>query len=332
MLTAFQETLVIRPLILSRTISSGNETKVPLTWKKDAAIHGRGQRIEGKEMEKTERTLRLDERPIFAATEVDDIDEMMAHFEQRSIHSFEDGQALARTVDRRLASVLVRSARYTKAVGDESSFPEGGNSLTEDGEGFKAEDLTSGAAADFGDVGALGSTAARDTAGAFLAAIDNAILEWEEFDVPEENRHAIIRPRLWHAVKTFGVPYAAAEIGNLPVFGDTQLVGPKFGDMSRMPRRTEPLLYNDILIWKSKQIPCTNINFEEEAAYRGDFTKTQGVIFNQWAAAMLLLMGDMMIETSRQHREGTDLITTKMLMGCDPLRPEAAFELVSNDE
>lgn len=324
---------MVRDLVIARTITSGNETKVPLTWKKEAGIHGRGQPIFGNEMEKMERTLRLDERPIYSATEVDDIDEMMAHFEQRSIHAFEDGQALARTVDRRLVALLIRAARHTKAASDESSFPEGGNDQTEDGEGLKAEDLVSSAVADFGDVGSVGSTQQRDTAGAFLAAIDQTILNWEDTDIPENRRAAIIRPALWHALKTFGVPYAASELGNRPVFGDTQLMAPSFGDMGHMPGRGEPLLYNDVLIYKSKQIPGKEwTENDEDVKYTGDFSDSQGVIFQEFAAAMLLLMGDMMIETSRQHREGTDLITTKMLMGGDPLRPECSVELVSNDE
>lgn len=163
-LTAFEETNVFSDLHLVRTISNGKSASFPATWKLTARYHTPGTPILGSnKLEIAERVIKVDDVLISDAF-IYDLDDAMAHYDVRQIHSKELGASLAREYDKRVAQVLVNAAR---ASGTTASSP-GGTVLT---------------------------NASAKTDGEVLAGmIFSAAQVLDEKDVKEDGRFAVVKP------------------------------------------------------------------------------------------------------------------------------------------
>lgn len=85
---------------------------------------------------------------------------------------------------------------------------------------------------------------------------------------------------------------------------------------------------NDIPIIKSNFLPKTDISADTDvyAKYRGDFSKTVGLIIHKDAVATLKA-GDLFMEKKREADFMRDLYITKMLVGHGSYNPACAIEL-----
>lgn len=163
-LEAFDETNVMMPLHLVRSIDQGNVAQFPNSWKVNAAYHVPGaQRLGSQTMGHNERLIYLDDflsSDIFLAK----IDELKNHYDVRKEYAKQLGAALARTADKQLLQVTALAARAAANI----TGANGGSTLVR-------------------------ATAGTD--GAVLAAsMFDCAQTFDEKDVPENDRYFVIKP------------------------------------------------------------------------------------------------------------------------------------------
>lgn len=308
-IAAFDDYNVFSNLVMNKVISSGQVAKFPATWKIGSEVHEAGTELLGLQTELREYSITLDDRPIVSHFEVDDIDEAMSHFEVRSEFARQCARALAKRDDQNVVRLIVLASRT--AQGNSTSFPGGGI----DGNGGK---ITS---SDFVIPTGTGTAA---SAAAVLAAIDRAIVYWEQIDVPLEDRYCIVSPTIFHQIRKLGT-LTSASAGVMPLVGhrDIDSVNPQ---LPAAMKRQDWLVYQGVMIGRSNNIPLGNQTATATANYAGDYTKTCGVLFQRSCIGRAQLMG-IGGESYRDVRRQSDFTVMKMLTGGGTLRPYCAIEL-----
>lgn len=175
-LTAFDETNVMKDLHVSRTIASGKSAQFPVTGKANAAYHTVGTPLLGTQAIKhNEKVINIDD-VLIADTFIANIDEAKNHYDVRAEYSRLLGMALAKEFDTRTMRVGVLAARSAATI----TGGNGGSALTDSD---------------------------ADTDGASLAAsIFEAAKVMDEKDVPENDRVAIVKPaQYYNLVQTTNV-------------------------------------------------------------------------------------------------------------------------------
>jgi len=167
-LTAFDETNVMKDLHVARTIASGKSASFPVTGKANAAYHTPGTPLLGtQKIAHNEIVINIDD-VLVADTFIANIDEAKNHYDVRAEYSRLLGMALAKEFDTRTQRVALLAARSAAKV----AGGLGGTSLV---------------------------AAGSDTDGAALAAaIFNAAQVMDEKDVPENERVALVRPEQYY--------------------------------------------------------------------------------------------------------------------------------------
>jgi hypothetical protein len=166
-MTAFQETNVMAPLHMVRSIKSGKSAQFPAIGKTTAAYHTPGAEILGNTIKHNERVINIDNL-LIAHTFIANIDEAKNHYDVRAPYSTQLGRALALEYDQNILQLEVLAARASATVSGEN----GGSTVNN---------------ADF------------DTNGATLAAgIFSAAQELDEKDVPENDRYCVVRPAQYY--------------------------------------------------------------------------------------------------------------------------------------
>lgn len=314
-ITAFQEYNQFLDKVNYKTITSGTTMKFPATWKIGSEYHEAGTELLGLDVETKEYSISLDDRPLVAHFEVDDIDTAMAHFDVRNEIATETGRELARQMDRKIAALLINAAR-TAADSGTNSFPVGGNTLLYGGATTGTADFNS---ADWGT---------EANAAALVEWIGKICQEMDENDVPVNDRCAVINVPLYYALRKLGLPFSdGGTVTNLDkqaLWGrnDTGSAGPKIQDSQGYQK---PIDVMGIPVYCSNHLPNTTIS-TGPTKYQGVFGKSGGVVFQKSAIAVLQMMG-VQSEKFRDVRRQSDFMVSKMLMGGGSLRPYCAFEI-----
>jgi hypothetical protein len=319
-ITAFQEYNQFLDKVNYKTITSGTTMKFPATWKIGSEYHEAGTELLGLDVETKEYSISLDDRPLVAHFEVDDIDTAMAHFDVRNEIATETGRELARQMDRKIAALLINAARTTTDTGT-NSFPVGGNTLLYGGATTGTSDFNS---ADWG-----------------TEANAAALIEWkicqemDENDVPVNDRCAVVNVPLYYALRKMGLPFsnggtpsygtASANVGTLWGRNDTGTAGPRLQDTQGYQL---PIDVMGIPVYCSNHLPNTTIS-TGPAKYQNTFGKSGGVVFQKSAIAVLQMMG-VQSEKFRDVRRQSDFMVSKMLMGGGALRPYCAYEILDD--
>lgn len=309
-ITAFQEYNQFLDKVNYKSITSGTTMKFPATWKIGSEYHEAGTELLGLDVETKEYSISLDDRPLVAHFEVDDIDTAMSHFDVRNELASEVGRELARQMDRKIASLLINAARVSTDTGT-NSFPIGGNTYY-------------GAQADFDE----SNWGLEQNAAQLIEAIGGICQAMDEKDVPVSDRVAVVNVPLYYALRKLGLPYfTSSQVQNLStqaLWGrnDTGAAGPKIQDSQGYQAPIDVL---GVPVYCSNHIPSTNIT-TGPAKYQGNFSKTGGVVFHKSAIAVLQMMG-VQSEKFRDVRRQSDFMVSKMLMGGGALRPYCAYEI-----
>lgn len=141
------------------------------------------------------------------------------------------------------------------------------------------------------------------------AAIMTAAQKLDEGDVPEYDRYCILRPaQYWLLLNS-----------DLAVNRD-------YTDGGSV-RKGKVWEIGGVEIIKSNNLPSTNIA-TGPAAYRGNFSKTYGLVYQKGAMGTVKLM-DLSIESEYLITNQGTLIVAKYAVGHGVLRPECAVELVT---
>jgi len=161
-----------------------------------------------------------------------------------------------------------------------------------------------------GNGGSQLTNAGYATTGSTIAAgIFAAAQALDEKDVPENDRYAVLRPAQYYLMaQTTNV--INRDWGGAGVYAEGSV-----------------LKVAGVSIVKSNNVPSTNVA-SGPSAYQGDFSNTQGLVFQKAAAGTVKLM-DLAAEMEYDMRRQGTLIVSKYALGHGILRPECAVELIS---
>lgn len=181
-LTSFKRMCVFENMTQKRSISSGRSAQFPVTGRLTADYTSPGAFIGGQgNIAQNEVVIRIDDY-LTAAVDLYDLDEAKSHYEIRSIHSTELGEALSRAYDKRVARLLAIGARTS--TGDLTA------------------DLPSGLSPDdpFRTGTVVDINKASPTADDLVASVFAAAQALDEKDISKENRVLICTPESYYTL------------------------------------------------------------------------------------------------------------------------------------
>lgn len=118
-LTAFEETNVMKELHRMRTIDHGKSAAFPVMGKASARYHVTGTAILGSnKIAANERTINIDDL-LIADVAIDDLEDAKNHYDVRQEYSLQLGRALAKTFDEKTMRVALLAARSAGIIDDE---------------------------------------------------------------------------------------------------------------------------------------------------------------------------------------------------------------------
>ena len=341
-LTTFEESNIMMPLHRVRTISSGKTAQFPTTGVAEAKYHTPGESLFGDEYDSgtdpaylsrikhAERTISID-GVLTASAFLADIDEAKNHYEVRSIYSTEIGRQLAYHSDRAVMHTFVGGARATQ-----DRFTVSGGTWSETNKYLGAEVLiaqaTNAAAASgselVGDNVTLtlnGSSAAVAVSGAnIVKGLFTVARLMDEKNVAQAGRYCVLSPENYYKLVNEDKDVINRDYGN---DGNGSLAQGNIVSVA------------GIRILKSNHVPSTDLTgslFDNASirnnplggstGYAGDFTGTEGVVFQTEGVGTVKLMDLSMESEYFMERLGT-MVMAKYAMGHGILREECCYTL-----
>ena len=316
-LTTFEEKNIMKPLHTIRTIQNGKSAQFPVTGVATANYHTPGQNIADSgnsylsDIKKTEKVINIDS-VLLASTFLANIDDVMNHYDIRSVYANELGFALANRFDTAVLKTFIAAARSSANL---SQTAKTGGQL---------------------DVSASGGTADSTetvTGAQLIATLFTAAQKLDENDVSEDGRFCVLSPENYYKLITGGATNHQITVANSAVNRD-------IGGEGSIATGTIPQIAG-ISILKSNHIPTTDLSStatgdgasandvfgSNGVGYNGDFSDTVGVVAHSSAVGTVKLL-DLATESEYQiERQGT-LFVAKYAMGHGVLRPESCIELI----
>lgn len=323
---AFEENNIFGGMVSMPVMQKGLEFIFNYFGTASSETHESGATIVGTGIAKTQRSVYVDERPLFTAAEFDDVDELFAQWEYRSNVALEHGRELARQLDKRTAKLIVKAAQ-TQRPGGVADF-RGGNANGNGGYVLLANggNILTG-------WNAAGNN--RDRAVKILQAIDNYNIYADQINLPEgEQTYCAITPAVWHAMRDIqSVIYVPGSNGynGSPMAADMTIPGnPNPGIHAGMMRK-DYLMYKGVHIYQSNNIPTTDTSSTEPTnTWGGDFTNTVGMIWKKSSVGLAIVRG-VKVETGRNVSTQSDLLVSSIHTGGGGLRVEGAWQLVNEN-
>lgn len=284
-ITAFDTTNVFKELHMVRTITSGKSASFPVLGKAVAHYHVPGTPITGSNNPHIgQRTITIDDL-LIADIVIYDLEDAKLHFDVRREYSHQLGISLANRYDEKIARLGVLAARDSASTQDHHG-------------------------------GTVVSHANAETDAAVLRQlIFTAAETLDTKDVPEEDRHVIVKPAQYYMLVQ-----------------DTTLLNRDWGGQGALATANLPMIAN-MTVHKSNNLPNgKDINTAlpgENNDYTGDFTNTVALVMNRRAVGTVKLF-DLSTELSGGDFHAMyqgDLIVAKYAMGHGILRPDCAVEI-----
>ena len=300
---SFRNSLIAKPLVQSRTLTSGKEAQFIHTGTMSASFHtpgtpllGNGAGTDGAPKQ-AETTITVDQLLVSQAF-VYELDEVLAHYDIRGPIARQIGQSLAEHYDRRIFRVLDQAAEATAAVTGEPG-------------GFEVN---------------LGANKEYD-AQALVDGFFEAAAVLDERSAPKDGRVAVLSPRQYYSL-----------ISSV----DTNILNRDLGNTQGNLTSGEGLYeIAGIKIYKSNNIPflgkygvgtgatienTDTTNEKNDYGDTTDFTNSCGLVFHRDAAACVEAIGPS-VQTSGSDvsimYQG-DLIVGRLAMGAGPVRVSVA--------
>ena len=310
-LASFDRTTVMQGLVRERTISGQKSAQFPMTGRATAGYHSPGEEITPDAIANNEKVITIDGL-MYATTFVDDWEDMVSHYEVRSVYAGELGATLGFNYDKHLLRRLVLSAREANALyaADNTQFPAsaGDNTIVDTTFQLATGDTLTGTA-----------TSVSDKAQAIADGIFAAQAKFDNAYVPEsQEKFCILRPKEYYDLVA-GVQDSGFSVINRDYNGAGSYADGKV------------LKIGGVTILKSPNLPSTNVSQSGAASgldyyHFGDFSGTVGIVFSADAIGAVRLMG-LGVQTDYQvERQGT-LMVARQSVGIGTLRPECAVEL-----
>ena len=325
-LTTFEQTNVMKPLHIIRTINNGKSAQFPVTGTATAGYHVVGQDLINasnsggvQAVKHAEKIISIDEL-LVASTFVANLDELKNHYDVRSIYSSELGAALANKFDKQvIQTAILNSAGFN---GGGLATPTG-STITGN---YGGSCVYSAAGTDDTDKRFLGSTGAgtMDTDGLYLAkAIYAAAQLLDEKDIPAADRYCIVSPQRYYNL-------IQAETAS----GNNLLTINRDWDGQGSYSKGTVAQVAGVTVVKTNHLPTGDVVAETGQAniYADTFgSAVMGLVFHKSAVGTVKLQ-DLSTESEYQiQRQGT-LMVAKYAMGHGSLRPECGVVLMNNDD
>jgi hypothetical protein len=321
---AYDQYNIFENLITAKNLTGGFSWEFPVTG--TVALNpswDAGEELGGGSSTSTTFKVNLDNRPMAAHFETDNVDALVTQWDYRSELARQAGQTLANTRDRQIAVALLAAC----AVDPLASDPRG--SLN-----FPAPVEVSNSAAS-----AVDETAALN----ILKAIEDYFVHMQENDFPINNVYCVVTPKVFQTIRGLGITRSAdlalttagGNFTKYPLFAGSSDMGGLGGPLSMgMNTLTDSLEYMGCRIIKSNHLPTTNYSANANANIGGakynvnaSTIKLHGMIFQPEAVAGLSLMG-MKVDTVQDVRRNTQFTVASMMKGTGILRPELCQALV----
>ncbi len=319
-LTTFEEKNIMKPLHTIRTIQNGKSAQFPVTGVATASYHTPGQNIADagnsylSDIKKTEKVINID-KVLLASSFLANIDDVMNHYDIRSVYANELGNVLANRFDTAVIKTFIAAARSSANL---SQTNKTGGQLDVTANSFTADS----------DEATGGLTGAQ-----LIAALFTAAQKLDENDVSGDGRFCVLSPENYYKLITGGGANGQINVANSAVNSD-------IGGQGSVATGSIPQIAG-ISIFKSNHVPTTDLSStatgdgasnndvfgSNGAGYNGDFSDTVGIVAHSSAVGTVKLL-DLATESEYQiERQGT-LFVAKYAMGHGVLRPESCIELV----
>jgi len=359
-LHAYDEYNVFESLVDHKTISSGREMLFPRTGSVGLkAQWGAGEELLGGEDSVSNQfKISLDNRPMAAHFELDNVDLMVTQWEYRAELARQAGLRLASTRDKQIGSYIARAALEAKLPGIVLA-PEGyGDTVTNAGmEGavdkhdgqvycsplLQACGADSGATwtAKNGNAGAGDGTSgdaittAERVAGALkiLELIETWLVHLQTINAPIEQVYCAVSPKTFQEIRSLGVARSAATaVDSQPMFGGVAAAGGLGAPFTQgMWALNDTLTYMGVVIMKSNHCPIVDYSATEigEGAIGRRYNMTwaaagaKAICWQRGAVAALSLQG-LKVDTVDDIRRNSTFTCASMMGGTGVLRPELA--------
>lgn len=284
-LTTFETACVALPITMVRTITSGKSAQFPATGTVTAGYHTPGTEIVGQATKQNEKVINIDDL-LVSAISIYNLDEAKSHFDVRTEYTKKVGYALAKQMDKNILQVAVLAAKTTTPT------------------------ITGNPAGET----IVAATVGTDKA-VLKAKLKLAAQKFDEKDVPEEDRNAVISPALYYLL-----------------LEDTEVTSRDFSENHSIGNIRTGKVYGiyGLDLNKSNNLPSSNIAAVtgQNNTYSADFTNTKAVVFQKGAVGTVKLL-DLATEMEYSVSRQSHLVVAKYSVGHGVLRPECSIELAS---
>ena len=296
---AYQNQTMARELCTRRTLRSGKSMQFIFTGNLEAYYHSPGKPIMGEkteggdanQMPVAEKTIVMDDL-LVASTFVDNLDELLAHYDLRGEMARKIGYALANSYDKKIFKMMVQASRQPAAVTGQES----------------------GAEIEIGFANRVGeSTHSAEMVKAFFAAAQR----FDETNVPANGRVAVLRPQSYYNLIT----QVSNNVINRDEVGDALQGGNGVYSIAGIKILKSNNLPSDFEV-------ATN---GENNKYAGDYRSLQGIITHKDCVGVVESIGPSVQTTSGDVSimyQG-DLIVGRLAMGAGHLNVAGAISLVA---
>lgn len=253
-------------MVDSRTISSGTTMEFPITGTVGIkTAWGAGEELVGGENSAaTTFQIKLDQRPMAAHFELDNIDLMQTQWEYRSELARQAGLALANTRDKQIAVYIMRAAAEDAVASDPRGLTPKAPFTSTDAYTHFGNDATDAS----GDVGTFPTAASvanerSNAALSVLQACEDWMVYLQENDISTEGVYLACSPQAFHDIRALGVarPHVTEASDPItwsegrPIFGGVAEMGGLGSSLAGTPALSETLLYMGVTICKTNHGP-----------------------------------------------------------------------------
>jgi hypothetical protein len=320
-INAYDEFNQFEGLVTNRTIPSGTTVEIPVTGTVGLnASWDAGEELVGGTSTASTFQIKLDNRPMAAHFEIDNVDLMLSQWEFRSELARQAALTLANARDKQFYSAIVQAALQDKLTNDPRP------NLNLDSALFGNTDL-----ANLGLAGA--SDANRATAAIkVLAEVEKYIVYLQENNISYDKLFLAVNPQAFMDIRALGVARTTAEFadgGNQPFFGGVAQEGGLGAPYTQsLGKLQDTLEYMGCTIIKSNRVVHTDQSAATdvgEAKYQVDYAaaKVMGAMFTPECVAGIRLQG-LKVDTVDDVRRNTTFTVASMMSGTGIMRPECA--------
>jgi hypothetical protein len=288
---SYNEVMDYMDLRYIKNISQGKSDTFPIIGRKrDAAEHDPGEPILGGKIEHNEIEITLD-KMVYDAVFIPEIDELIAHWDNRGPYQSQLGQSLGSLQAKRIAIMHILASRQYYVGNTPTNVPQG---QPAPGYAFSANMRTS------------------------AVELETALFAAKQYLLENEVSGAMpvcMLPHQQYLIMARNFGFAADQTPS----------NPKSGSGDRVQGTVGKAVGFDIV--GTNHLPKTNIT-SGLAKYQGNFSTTVGHISTKMAVGSLERRGMRIVMKDQEERLGTIIIASQF-NGHGILRPEASFELAT---